>query len=82
MLLDPRDPAAQAFIADHMADNPFDAFEQAAVQSGALDCEFCGRWFSSDGDFVDGPGERLCDDCDSDPDNAPVDAAREWGTWR
>lgn len=81
MHLDPRDPAAQAFIADHMADWPLDSFEEACAQSGALDCEFCGRWFSKEADFVSGPSDRICDECDADPDNDHVDSHREWGTW-
>lgn len=82
MLLDSRDPAAQAFIADHMADWPLDSFEEAAAQSGALDCDFCERWFSKEADFAVSYPERICDDCDADPDNAPVNPHREWGTYR
>lgn len=72
MLLDPRDPAAQAFIADHMADSPFDAFEEACIQSGASKCEVCDACFSTDDDLCDG----LCEECDAEENYSPI--MRAW----
>lgn len=81
MLLDPRDPAAQAFIADHMADYPLDSFEEAARESNAFKCDDCESWFSSKEDFDTDAELYLCWGCSADRGGS-VNPHREWGTYR
>lgn len=83
MLLEPTDPAAQAFIADYLNDYPLADFDEAARESDADQCEECQRWFTSRHDFdldlLDVHGERVCCDCAAQLE-APVNPVREWGT--
>lgn len=83
MLLDPRDPSAQAFIADYLSDYPLADFDEAARHSDALQCEDCSRWFTSRHDFdaeaLETWDARICEDCAADLEE-PVAPVREWGT--
>lgn len=81
MLLDPRDPAAQAFIADHMADFPTDSFEEAVHECGAYQCENCKAWFSTKDDLDEDADCHLCWECSADV-GGYLDPHKEWGTWR
>lgn len=80
MRLDPRDPAAQTFIADYLGDYPMADFDEAAEQSNARKCDDCQRWFSSKDDLDEEADRPLCFDCSAECES-PVDARREWGTW-
>lgn len=82
MLLDPRDPAGQAFVADHLADFPLDSWDDACRESDAYQCDCCQRWFTSRYDFdldaLDQWGERICGDCDGGPCNSETASEHRW----
>lgn len=73
MLLDPTDPAAQAFIADYLNDWPMADFDEAAHQSDAYQCDGCQRWFTERHDLND---HHECEACEIEEGYDPI--RRAW----
>jgi formylmethanofuran dehydrogenase subunit E len=81
MRLDAQDPAAQAFIADHVPEafRPY----MGRPKSTHITCENCEeRFLRADIDHT--RSAYLCFPCSekNPPEGDYLDARREWGTWR